>query len=139
VLPDDVLLAIFDFCVVRYQYSPEMVISDRYARREIVSWQSLVHVCRRWRRLIFESPRRLNLQPFCTTGTSARKTLDIWPAFPLLIQDHDSETSVDNIVAVLEHSNRILQISLRCLTTSQWYVKGIHPQYLIGHNKVVMI
>src|SRR6266478_1845320 len=107
VLPDDVLLEVFDFCGIRYQEFLEMVIEYQYGKREIEWWQSLVHVCRRWRRLIFESQRRLNLQPFCTTGTSARKTLDIWPAFPLLIQDHDSETSVDNIVAVLEHSNRI--------------------------------
>jgi len=53
------------------------------------------------------------------TGTSARKALDIWPALPLLIQDNVSETSVDNVVAVLEHSDFIRQIYLRCITTSQ--------------------
>jgi len=68
---------------------------------------------------VFGSPRHLDLQLFCTTGTSARKTLDIWPVLPLLIHDYVSESSVDNVVAVLEHSDRIRQISLSCLTTSQ--------------------
>ncbi len=67
---------------------------------------------------MFGSPRRLNLQLFCSAGTSAR-TLDVWPALPLLIGDYVTETSVDNVVAVLEHSNRIRQINLRCLSTSQ--------------------
>jgi len=97
----------FDFCVVGYQYSPEVVIEAQDAIREVEPWQSLVHVCRRWRSLIFGSPRHLNLQLFCTTGTTARKALDIWPALPLLILDNVTNTSVDNIVAVLKYSNRI--------------------------------
>ncbi len=79
----------------------------------------MVHVCRRWRILVFGSPRRLNLLLYCKTRISARKTLDIWPALPLLIRDNVSETSVDNAVALLEHSNRIRQIDLTCFTTSQ--------------------
>jgi len=38
---------------------------------------------------------------------------------PLLIQGNVSKTSVDNVVAVLENSNRICQINLTCYTTSQ--------------------
>ncbi len=95
-----------------------MVIDVRSTKREIESWQSLAHVCRRWRSLVFGSPRRLNLQLYCTTGTSARKTLDIWPALPLLIRD-DVTTSVDDVVAVLEHRIRIRQIGLWCFKTSQ--------------------
>ena len=87
--------------------------------RKIQSWQSLVHVCRRWRGLVFASPRRLNLRLFCTTRTPARGTLDIWPALPLLISADISETSVNNVIAELKHSDRICQISLRCNTTSQ--------------------
>ena len=117
-LPDDVLLEIFDFCVV-YQSFPEMVIKDRYAKRKAEPWRSLVHVCRRWRSLVFGSSCRLNLQLYCMTGTSARKALDIWPALPLLIHDYVTETSVDNVVAVLEHSNRIRHFIIKCLTTSQ--------------------
>ena len=95
-LPDDVLLAIFVFCA------------------ELEAWQTLVHVCRRWRIVVFGSPRRLDLQLVCSAKTPARKTLDIWPALPLVILcdiDHPIE-NVDNIVAVLERSDRVRQIDL---------------------------
>ena len=120
-LPDDVLLKIFDLYVVGYQdlHFVKAVFENQDARRKIQSWQLLVHVCRRWRGLVFASPRRLNLQLYCTTGTPARETLDIWPALPLLIQGDVSKTTVDNVVAELEHSDRICQINLVCDTTSQ--------------------
>ena len=119
-LPDDLLLEIFYSYVVRYQDGDfyGLVSGTRKTIRAIQSWQSLVHVCRRWRGLTFGSPRRLNLQLFYTSGISARKSLDVWPALPLLIQGGVSEMSVDNVVAELEHSDRIHQISLRCHTTS---------------------
>ena len=60
-LPDDVLLAIFNFHVDKHQGLP-VSIFDCHRIREIESWQSLVHVCRRWRGLVFASPRRLNLR-----------------------------------------------------------------------------
>ena len=107
-LPDDVLLAIFDFYVVEYQY-PGFVNFD--TKREIESWQSLVHVCRRWRDLVFASPRRLNLRLWCTPTTSARMSLNVWPALPLLI--HSGRNSpVDNVIAQLEHSDRIREIDI---------------------------
>jgi hypothetical protein len=122
VLPDDVLLIIFSFYVVRYQDLDLIrVVSrfDQYAKTKIRSWQSLVRVCRRWRGLVLGSQRHLNLQLWCTPGTNTRKTLDIWPALPLLIHCGVSETSVDNVIAELEHSDRIYQINLDCHTTSQ--------------------
>jgi hypothetical protein len=123
VLPDDVLLIIFDFCVVGYQDLGflEAVFGNQDTKWKIRSWQSLVHVCRRWRGLVFGSPRRLNLQLFCTTRTPARETLDVWPALPLLIQGSVDETLLDNVIAELEHSNCICQFTLRvdCRTTSQ--------------------
>jgi len=120
-LPDDDLLAIFDFYVVSYQDidSVEAVLGDRDTIRKIESWQSLVHVCRRWRCLVFGSPRRLNLQLYCLPGRSARKSLDFWPALPLLIQGVVTETSADNVIAELEHSDRICQIDLQCDTSLQ--------------------
>ena len=117
-LPDDVLLAIFDFYVVPLQ---DLYFFDGLydTIRKKWSWHSLVHVCRRWRSLVFASPRRLNLRLCCMTKTPARSTLDVWPALPLLILGDVSELLVDNVVAELEHSDRIHQISLRCHTTSQ--------------------
>ena len=55
ILPDDILLEIFHFYVdVKRQ------LYEGKARVE--AWQALVHVCRRWRNLVFRSPRRLNLR-----------------------------------------------------------------------------
>ena len=85
------------------------------------AWQSLVHVCRRWRNIVFGSPRHLNLCLACTANTRARDTLDdVWPALPLIISFHrDYGTgSVDNIVAVLERSDRVCQIYLTVVPSS---------------------
>ena len=111
-LPDDVLLEIFDFYVFRYQYRDHLGLDKYDMKREIESWQLLVQVCRRWRGLVFASPRRLNLQLFCIPGTSARQSLDVWPALPLHIDGGVTETSVFDIFAELEHSDRIYQINL---------------------------
>ena len=121
VLPDDVLLAIFAFHVVGYQDLDfiETLLSGYDTKAKIRSWQSLVHVCQRWRGLVLGSPRRLNLQLCCTTRTPERETLNVWPALPLLIQGDVSETSVDNAIAELKHSDRICKISLEFHTTSQ--------------------
>ena len=101
-LPDDVLLAIFEFCVDENQST----------KIEIEAWHSLTHVCQQWRSVVFGSPHRLNLRLACTTGTPARDTLDVWPALPLFIQcyDYHQTESIDNIIAALERSDRVCQI-----------------------------
>ena len=138
VLPDDVLLAIFEFYVVRYQdLNPlEAMFDNQDTRTKIQSWQSLVHVCRRWRGLVFASPRHLNLQLHYIPRRSATKTLDIWPALPLLIQGSVSETSLDDVIAEIEQSDRICQINLDFYTTSQierlWTVMQVPFPELAG-------
>ena len=113
VLPDDILLTIVQFYVAEYQYGYLIeAIPLKDLGREGESWQTLVHVCRRWRDLVFGSPRHLNLQLFCTTRTPARETLDVWPALPLRIKGQVSETSVDNVIAELKYNDRICQIEL---------------------------
>ena len=77
---------------------------------EIERWQSLVHVCRRWRCLVFGSPRRLDLKLYCTPKTPAKDTLDVWPAFPLIIQG--MALSLSNIITALGQSNRVHQVAL---------------------------
>ena len=121
VLPDDVLLEIFDFYVLKYQDWDLRQHSEEVMKilRNVESWQSLVHVCRRWRGLVFGSSRRLNLHLFCTPNTSRRRSSDIWPALPLIIQDSVTEKSVNNVIAELEHSDRISHIALFFFTTSQ--------------------
>jgi hypothetical protein len=113
VLPDDVLLEIFYFCVDT-RPSPGGIPSDE-SKAVIEAWQLLVHVCQRWRSLVFGSPRRLNLRLCCTSKTCVRDTLDIWPAFPLVVDSGMIgvlSPGVDNIIAALGESNRICQVSL---------------------------
>ena len=79
----------------------------------IEAWQSLVHVCRRWRNLVFRSPRRLNLRLFCRPKTPAKDTLDVWPALPLFVWGNMVLSSdMDNINAALGQSNRVDEVSL---------------------------
>ena len=109
-LPDDVLLEIFHFHVDKTSGNEE----------KMKVWQSLVHVCRRWRSVVFGSPRRLNLQLICSSKTPARDTVDLWPALPLVIQHYDCRTgSVDNIVALLKCGDLVHRIDLWRLSRSQ--------------------
>jgi hypothetical protein len=112
-LPDDVLLKIFDL----FQEEEYEIIDEGIER-----WQSLVHVCRRWRWVVFGSPRRLNLRLLCSDSeiTPARDTLDVWPALPLWIHCDGNYTTkrIDNVVAVLERSDRVRYIDLTDLERS---------------------
>ena len=120
-LPDDVLLEIFHFHANEARYADDD--DDENGKKAMEAWQPLVHVCRRWRVVVFGSPRRLDLRLVCTANTPARNTVDVWPALPLVIRDFDCDRgSVDNIVALLERSNlvrRISQISLWHVSSSQ--------------------
>ena len=123
-LPDDVLLEIFDFYVDEHRDVAE------FYKNEIEEWQTLVHVCRRWRSVVFGSSRRLNLRLVCTSDTPARDTLDVWPSLPLLIQDCDHRTEdVDDIIAVLERSDRIVKIDLS-------YVNGSNLEIILAAMQV---
>ncbi|KAH9169286.1 hypothetical protein EDB89DRAFT_1489661 [Lactarius sanguifluus] len=78
------------------------------------NWHTLVHVCRRWRQIIFASPHPLDLQLLCTQGTPVKKDLGLWPpTFPIAIDyGYFSEKGLtsddeDNIIAALEQRDRI--------------------------------
>jgi hypothetical protein len=53
-----------------------------------------------------------------------RDTLDIWPPLPLFICDNrnfaDETTGVDNIIAALEHNDRVSQIDLLWFSSPEW-------------------
>ena len=103
--PDVALLKIFDF----YVDQPWM---DK--------WYTLVHVCRKWRNVVFGSPRRLNLQLWCKAGTPVRETLDVWPPLPIaVVDDGDGKWGVDNFIAALEHNDRICQFDVWQVSSSQ--------------------
>ena len=105
IFPDLVLLEIFDF----------FLITDQYKGKEIETWQSLVHVCRQWRRVVFGSPHRLDLRLSCSTRTKTpvRDTLDIWPPLPLVVYGGSQRPEeLDNLIAVLERSDRVRLIDI---------------------------
>jgi hypothetical protein len=116
VLPDDVLLGIFDFYMT---INPSLF----GGKTGIEVWQSLVHVCRRWRTLVLGSPRHLNLQLCCTPKTPAKDTLDVWPVLPLIVKGDMTLSGTDNIVAALEQSNRVCEVFLRGLVG--WQLENV--------------
>jgi hypothetical protein len=107
-LSDDVLLEIF-----RYYLGPSSPF-----------WPTLVHICCKWRRIVFASQQALHLRLFCAPGTPVLKTLDCWPALPIVMEYGESiafgsqvpEDEV-NVIAVLKQSHRVRSISLTVTTS----------------------
>ena len=111
------MLEIFDF-----RLNGDIYEYPLCEKRRIEKWIRLAHVCRRWRSVIFQSPHRLDLQLLCTPKTPARDTLDIWPPLPIHIYsayELNEPSSVDNIIAALEHNDRVCEIELEDFTNSQ--------------------
>jgi hypothetical protein len=76
-----------------------------------------VHVCQRWRYLIFESPTRLNLQLSFSEISPVVELLDVWPPFPFVIgfcldSPDDHGHSIDKLFAALEHHDRVREIHI---------------------------
>lgn len=107
-LPDDILLELFHI----------YLNGDKMTQ----GWHTLIHVCRRWRYIIFASPRVLDLRLLCTISTPVKARLAIWPAFPIAIIGRVDSTSLevvaDNIIAALEHKDRVWRIDLQCIPNS---------------------
>jgi hypothetical protein len=83
-------------------------------------WIRLVHVCHKWRRIVFEAQQALSLRLFCTYGTPVLKTLDCWPGLPIVVRYGGSRAfgtrptpqDEDNITAALKQSDRVSSIAL---------------------------
>ncbi|KAN0130492.1 hypothetical protein V8E53_011692 [Lactarius tabidus] len=120
-LPENVLLEIFDF----YRNNSD--------NTRLWNWHLLVHVCRRWRQIVFSSPVRLNLRILCTSRISVEESLSIWPTLPIDIEYSYSWGEIgprghDNVIAALKHPDRVCDVSLR--------IKG--PQFKLGQVVTVM-
>ncbi|KAH9043486.1 hypothetical protein EDB83DRAFT_2523788 [Lactarius deliciosus] len=81
------------------------------------SWPRLVHICRKWRHIVFSSQQTLHLRLFCTHGTPVLKALDYWPALPIVVEYGGSPAlgspapeDEDNILAALKRSDRVSSI-----------------------------
>ena len=99
ILPDDVLLHIF-----------------RLSWR----WDRLVHVCRRWRSIVFGSPTFLDLRLVCGPRTRVELT-GIWPPLPIIIRDMANRPMPMgyNFTAIINnHRARVCKIDLLHLTNS---------------------
>jgi hypothetical protein len=103
ILSDNILLEVFD----QYRKSDHQFCLSPYC---VWKWHLLVHVCRRWRQIIFASPRRLNLHLLCTHGNPLREILGIWPSIPFIILFFNPP--IDNVIAALEQPNRVSRIKL---------------------------
>jgi F-box-like len=100
-LPDDVLLKTFAVYVAA---SGPRYCEDR--------WRTLVHVCKRWRSVVFASPRRLDLQLYCTNTRPVKKLLDVWPPLPITIYARHPAGKLalwgaTNLMAALKQQNRV--------------------------------
>jgi hypothetical protein len=99
-LPDDALLEVFDF----FLHQTEC----------IDAWHPLVHVCQKWRNIVFGSPH-------CTARKPVREKPHIWPDFPIVIGQYDPPArGVDSILAALGHKDRVCEIVFRHISSSLW-------------------
>ncbi|KAN0134789.1 hypothetical protein V8E53_007574 [Lactarius tabidus] len=112
-LLDDIMLEIFDLCRK----------DSNFDWFKVWGQNGLVHVCRRWRQLIFGLPRRrLDIRLPCTHGTPVRKNLGSWPPIPITIFYREeyglTPDDKDSILAALEHPDRVCEVYLS-LASSQ--------------------
>jgi len=115
ILSDEDLLEIFSCCLAE----------EADCRPHDWRWLTLVHVCRRWRTIVFASPCRLDLRIRCTGRSRVKEMLDIWPILPIEIwATGDYATAVsqgkgeDNIAATLEHKDRVYEITVESFSSA---------------------
>src|SRR5712672_2242005 len=119
ILPDDVLVEIFFY--VNIKIMPDL----RHP------WRVLVRMCRRWRYIVFASPRRLNLRLEYEEHRPMSEALGPWPVLPAILisimgdlhsglPNPKSDQQWDNVVAALksEHYGRIHGIQIISMTNS---------------------
>ena len=107
ILPGTVLLEIFSFYVDQPGAGKD-------------AWHTIVHVCRQWRFVVFDSPRRLNLR-ILYTPKRPLKMLGIWPALPIAIEflaKGKRPRGMANIVAALKLRSRVGGIHVQAIPNS---------------------
>ena len=111
-LPDNVLLETFHFYKDDY---------DNHVQFLTWRWKTLGQVCRRWRYVVFGSPRRLDLRIVCTSTTPTSRLLDIWPPFPIIVSllrwiPEGDENGMENLITALKCRDRISEIRLHYIS-----------------------
>ena len=105
-LSEDTLVEVFDF------YRLDAI--GHLGR--LWKWHRLAHVCRKWRRVISMSPRRLDLRIFCQkNGAPITSTLVSWPTLPLVVRYSASQKSKHmprHVLVALRRPDRLCEINL---------------------------
>ena len=120
ILPDLALLEIFDFYLGGKEQKPDA------EEQKIDAWLKLVHVCQKWRYLVFGSPLRLGVRLWYKADLPLEEELDIWPFLPIAIWADTESSSCchddNNIIAAFdsEHRDRISRIELWSFPGWQW-------------------
>ncbi len=119
-LPDDVFLEIF-YVYLELEEAPYHL--PRMGNFGEDDWHTLVHVCRRWRGLVFAWSRHFNLRLFCTNTRPVETMLDIWPALPIVVNAcvtdlQNSDATTNNIMGALEQPDRVREIKISQIPNS---------------------
>jgi hypothetical protein len=107
ILPDDVLLLIFHF----YR---EICLEGQGVVDQMQGlpwrWHQLVHVCQRWRSVVFASPKFLDLALVCDHSTPL-ELIGIWPPLPIIIKDR-FDIPMRDFDAPIVHPSRVCHIDI---------------------------
>ena len=75
-----------------------------------------MHVCRRWRRIVFASPEHLHLLLSCNGNTPTKTTPLIWPPFPIAITCFpwhvEAKKGIENVIVALKCRDRVSEITI---------------------------
>ena len=118
ILPDDVLLLVFHF-YREICFDGGVGVVDRMHGLPW-RWHPLVHVCQRWRSVVFASPKFLDLALVCGPSTPL-ELIGIWPPLPIIIRDRFGRRMPKNydFDAAIVHPSRVWHIDLK-LSRWQW-------------------
>ena len=118
ILDNDSLLRIFFFSRLVLFAEDEVNYLFDLHREECVHgrwWYKLIHVCRRWRYLVFASASHLRLCLICTYGTPVADMLAYSPPLPLIVDYRTREFAAEDeegIILALQHRDRVRHINL---------------------------
>jgi len=81
------------------------------------SWQILIHICQRWRCVVFELLVFFDLQLLCIPKRLVQMMLDVWPpALPIAIRSckplHKRQKREYNIIEAFKQHNRVCKIDI---------------------------
>ena len=109
VLSDDVLVHVFNFYRRGFKYHDLSW-----------PWDVLIHVCQRWRHIIFAWPHHLDVLVDCQSGKHVARAPHVWPGLPIGIWLKLHREYGDNVIAaILGHRDCIGRIAFPDLTRSQ--------------------